>query len=224
MRPWLSALGVLGALVVAGCHSMLSFQPPPAKPDAGWTPIEQGLSWPEAGLETSVGWTEGGIVKQDTGGVTKDAGVKKDGAAKKDAVKADACKPVCTGKLCGAANGCGLTCQAGSGCCTPSCGGKTCGSSDGCGGTCSQGSGCVCSPSCSGAVCGAKDGCGNVCSSDDNQDPCTTPDQWRCVKSEAIWPGSTISQVCQGGMWRTYNINVKDCASCCGAFSVACTQ
>ena len=47
------------------------------------------------------------------------------------------CTPVCKGKKCGDADGCGSTCKAGSGCCTPSCKGKTCGQSDGCGKKCS---------------------------------------------------------------------------------------
>jgi hypothetical protein len=57
------------------------------------------------------------------------------------------CTKSCSGKLCGASDGCGGTCATGSGCCTPSCSGKVCGASDGCGSTCDGGSGCTC-PTC----------------------------------------------------------------------------
>lgn len=53
------------------------------------------------------------------------------------------CRPTCTGKSCGAGDGCGGICYSGSGCCTASCSGKTCGDSDGCFGTCQAGSGCT---------------------------------------------------------------------------------
>ncbi|MCA9670528.1 MAG: hypothetical protein KC503_33255 [Myxococcales bacterium] len=52
------------------------------------------------------------------------------------------CTADCASKRCGASDGCGGSCQPGSGCCTPSCSDKTCGTSDGCGGSCSAGSGC----------------------------------------------------------------------------------
>ncbi|MBN2494693.1 MAG: hypothetical protein JXR96_08900, partial [Deltaproteobacteria bacterium] len=52
-------------------------------------------------------------------------------------------------------------CHAHCGTCVPSCEGLPCGSGDGCGGTCEQGSGCICS--CEGKICGEEDGCGNVC-------------------------------------------------------------
>lgn len=63
--------------------------------------------------------------------------------------------------------------------CIPKCTGKTCGASDGCGGKCSNGSCpagticggggvpnvCACAPQCSGKACGAPDGCGGTCTS-----------------------------------------------------------
>ncbi len=67
-----------------------------------------------------------------------------------------ACQPRCVNKLCGAADGCGSTCDKGSGCCTPSCANKSCGDGDGCGGKCSglcpwkyvcSSKTCVCGPS-----------------------------------------------------------------------------
>lgn len=67
-----------------------------------------------------------------------------------------ACQPQCAGKRCGEGDGCGGTCQPGSGCCTPSCSGKSCGESDGCGGKCDgpcpwkyvcSSKSCVCGPS-----------------------------------------------------------------------------
>jgi hypothetical protein len=66
-----------------------------------------------------------------------------------------ACQPACGGKRCGEGDGCGGSCQPGSGCCTPSCGGKNCGDSDGCGGSCAgpcpwkyicSNKSCVCGP------------------------------------------------------------------------------
>ena len=53
------------------------------------------------------------------------------------------CTPTCSGKLCGASDGCGGSCAAGSGCCSPACTGVLCGASDGCGGSCGSGSGCT---------------------------------------------------------------------------------
>ena len=77
------------------------------------------------------------------------------------------CIPSCSGAICGTSDGCGGTCNPGSGCvsgCTPSCSGVTCGSPNGCGGTCNPGSGCVsCTPNCSGVVCGLSNGCGGIC-------------------------------------------------------------
>jgi hypothetical protein len=78
------------------------------------------------------------------------------------------CTPVCSGKTCGSGDGCGGTCQPGSGCnstCTSACSGKACGADDGCGGTCQPGSGCdsTCTPACSGKACGSEDGCGGTC-------------------------------------------------------------
>ena len=60
-------------------------------------------------------------------------------------------------------------------CCQPSCSGKACGAGDGCGGFCQSGSCvglqdlcqqgvCACQPSCTSKVCGANDGCGGICS------------------------------------------------------------
>jgi Concanavalin A-like lectin/glucanases superfamily len=72
------------------------------------------------------------------------------------------CTPDCTNKTCGASDGCGGSCKAGSGCCSPTCSGKLCGAADGCGGSCAAGSGC-CTPSCSSKACGASDGCGGTC-------------------------------------------------------------
>ncbi len=117
-----------------------------------------------------------------------------------------ACIPSCEGKACGADDGCGGTCLAGSGCeCTPSCEGKPCGSADGCGGTCVVGSGCECTPSCDGKPCGADDGCGGTCvvgsgcecTPDCDGKPCGSADGCggTCVKGQS----SCICQPdCQG--------------------------
>lgn len=82
-----------------------------------------------------------------------------------------ACNPTCANKACGASDGCGGTCNTGSGCCTPTCGGKICGAADGCGGACNAGSGC-CTPLCGGKLCGAADGCGGTCGAGSG---CCTP-------------------------------------------------
>ncbi|MDI1476283.1 hypothetical protein [Polyangium sp. y55x31] len=63
------------------------------------------------------------------------------------------CTPSCTGKSCGASNGCGGKCANGS---CPA--GTTCGG----GGVYAQ---CGCTPQCSGKSCGAPDGCGGICTS-----------------------------------------------------------
>jgi hypothetical protein len=91
---------------------------------------------------------------------------------------AGTCTPACAGKVCGSTDGCGGTCQAGSGCtsCTPSCAGKACGAADGCGGTCQAGSGCTtCTPVCTGKTCGSADGCGGTCQSGSGCNPSCTP-------------------------------------------------
>lgn len=46
---------------------------------------------------------------------------------------------------------------------------------------------------------------------------------WRCVQSAGRWPGESISQVCRAGIWQTFHRSPKDCASCCGDFSPACS-
>ena len=61
------------------------------------------------------------------------------------------CVPNCTGKACGAADGCGHTCTRGI---CPA--GTVCGG----GGTMNV---CACAPSCAGKACGASDGCGGIC-------------------------------------------------------------
>lgn len=101
------------------------------------------------------------------------------------------CTASCTGKTCGASDGCGGKCTAcpasGLVCdtatytcknpaCSASCAGKKCGDSDGCGGVCTDCAAgltcntmskqCVasCTPSCAGKTCGQSDGCGGKCS------------------------------------------------------------
>jgi hypothetical protein len=129
------------------------------------------------------------------------------------------CTPQCSGKLCGAANGCGGTCQPGSGCCTPACASVRCGEGDGCGGTCQPGSGC-CSPQCDGPVCGGHDGCGGTCHGDSG-DACTAaPETWRCVWIDQY--SSWGSQVCRSGKWLTYSLSPRTCSACCGSFSPDC--
>lgn len=66
------------------------------------------------------------------------------------------CTPSCSGKPCNTSDGCGGTCQTGSGCCNNSCSGVICGQSNGCGSTCETGSGCCATvgpPCCSGTGC-----------------------------------------------------------------------
>jgi hypothetical protein len=65
-----------------------------------------------------------------------------------------------------------------SGTCVPGCGNAVCGSDDGCGGTCQPGSGCTvpdggCAPSCTGISCGAANGCGGTCAPGSG---CNVPD------------------------------------------------
>jgi len=130
------------------------------------------------------------------------------------------CAAQCSGKLCGASNGCGGTCQPGSGCCSPSCSGHRCGDGDGCGGTCQPGSGC-CTPACDAPVCGGHDGCGGICHGN-HGDPCTAPaESWRCVWIDQ-W-GAWGAQVCRSGTWQTYTLGPHSCQGCCGAtFSPDC--
>jgi hypothetical protein len=81
------------------------------------------------------------------------------------------CTSVCSGKACGAADGCGGFCQSGTcpsgqscksgvcGCSQQECQGSCCKAGEVCAAT-----GC-CAPTCSGKACGASDGCGGTCSS-----------------------------------------------------------
>ncbi len=132
----------------------------------------------------------GGCGTNCTGGRTCQTGTCKCGS--NQVVYNNACcTPSCSGKTCGAGDGCGGTCQSGSGCCTPSCSGKTCGAGDGCGGTCQSGSGC-CTPSCSGKTCGAGDGCGGTCQSGSG---CCTPD----CSNKTCGAGDGCGGTCQSG-------------------------
>lgn len=92
------------------------------------------------------------------------------------------CVPSCSGKSCGADDGCGSPCQTGTctsgkvcqagqciSSCTPSCSGKVCGS-DGCNGTCGT---CSSGHSCSNYQCVLDENCGNgICSSSENCGTC----------------------------------------------------
>jgi hypothetical protein len=137
------------------------------------------------------------------------------------------CQPSCAGKLCGDADGCGGTCQAGSGCCTPNCTGKECGAADGCGGTCQAGSGC-CTPACAGKDCGSGDGCGGTCAIGSG---CTTScATWQAVNPDDPWddpdPNYDGERACNGSLIKDFG-TVSLEASCrdkCGKVAATCCQ
>jgi len=136
------------------------------------------------------------------------------------------CEPACSGKACGASDGCGGTCgcPAGLQCqdgqcffCTPQCYGKACGD-DGCDGSCgacADGGVCVagqcCTPACDGKTCG-DDGCGGSCGSCSYpstciDDQCCTPscDNVTCGNDDGCGgtcgcdTGSCVEGTCQDG-------------------------
>jgi hypothetical protein len=54
-------------------------------------------------------------------------------------------------------------------------------------------------------------------------DPCSEPGRdWRCVYS-ANW-GTTVSQYCEDGIWKNYNLTPSNCEACCLNWSTACDQ
>jgi hypothetical protein len=153
-----------------------------------------------------------------------------------------ACKPQCTGKVCGD-DGCGGSCGActsgetcdssgqcspGNTTCTPDCNGKACGD-DGCGGdcgtcpgglTCDQNNQCtpsgLCMPDCSGRTCGG-DGCGGFCGMCPTGQSCDQNGQ--CSSGGA---SSCSHQICKPGAPLQYSCS--PCATrvcsidpyCCG--------
>jgi hypothetical protein len=138
------------------------------------------------------------------------------------------CQPSCAGKTCGAPDGCGGTCQAGSGCCTPSCSGKLCGASDGCGGKCSSGSGC-CTPSCTGKSCGSSDGCGGTCSA--GSGCATTCGTWQAVNPGDPWdaadPNYDGERRCNGSLIKDFGKVSTEAAcrkKCAGVAATCCTR
>ncbi|MCB9558733.1 MAG: hypothetical protein H6707_21630 [Deltaproteobacteria bacterium] len=108
------------------------------------------------------------------------------------------CTPQCAGKHCGADDGCGNPCTAGScpsqasckgGVCScdfVSCGGACCAASEQCiGGSC-------CAPNCAGKSCGADDGCGRPCATGS----CQT--NARCVAGGCVCDGVSCGSSCCG--------------------------
>jgi hypothetical protein len=139
------------------------------------------------------------------------------------------CQPSCAGKTCGAHDGCGGTCQPGSGCCTPTCSGKPCGAGDGCGGTCSSGSGCTptCTPTCAGKSCGASDGCGGTCSIGSG---CKTScGSWQAVSPDDPWddsdPNYDGERGCSGSLIKDFgrvSLHATCRAKCEGVAATCC--
>ena len=129
-----------------------------------------------------------------------------DGCGGSCAAGSGCCTPSCTGKVCGAGDGCGGSCAAGSGCCTPSCSGKTCGAGDGCGGSCEAGSGC-CQPSCSGKLCGQGNGCGGTCNAGSG---CCTPS----CSGKACGQGDGCGGTCSSGSCPTNEICQSNTCVC----------
>lgn len=130
------------------------------------------------------------------------------------------CKPACSGKTCGVADGCGGTCKAGSGCCTPKCQGKKCGVADGCGSTCKAGSGC-CTPTCAGKKCGSGDGCGGTCTAGTG---CCTP---QCAGKKCGSGDGCGGSCVAGSGCCTPSCSGKKCGAsdgCSGTCSGSCPQ
>jgi hypothetical protein len=103
--------------------------------------------------------------------------------------------------------------------CLPQCSGRPCGASDGCTGTCQAGSGC-CTPVCDAPVCGGNDGCGGTCHGNNGDDCDAEEETWRCVwiDNYDAWG----SQVCRDDEWQTFALNPRTCQACCGGFSPDC--
>jgi hypothetical protein len=139
------------------------------------------------------------------------------------------CTPSCASKACGASDGCGGTCCAGSGCTSVSC--STCKTPDSCGSACvnvTNGTTCIggtcqngtctasCTPSCTGKTCGAANGCGGTCCAGSgctsvSCSTCKTPDSCgsACVN---VTNGTT----CTGGTCQNGTCTTGCTPSCAG--------
>lgn len=154
------------------------------------------------------------------------------------------CEPepadVCGDGVCDEAEDC-ESCAADCGDCPPEpvCGDGVCDEAEDCESCVADCGDCPLEPVCGDGACDAGETC-DACAADcgacpeptgcgveghggagENGDPCAeAPETWRCVTS-ARW-GDTISQVCRGGEWVTFEIRPRDCDACCGAYSIAC--
>lgn len=178
------------------------------------------------------------VVESDTGvggWVVGDSGVAESDSGSGGWVAGDSgpppCQPSCVGKTCGSADGCGGTCQAGSGCsalpCQPSCAGKICGAADGCGGTCQAGSGC-CTPDCAGKACGSGDGCGGTCKIGGG---CVTScGTWQAVNPDDPWddpdPNYDGERGCDGALVKDFGtVSLEaSCRTKCEKVAATCCQ
>ncbi|MBI5538397.1 MAG: hypothetical protein HY898_37080 [Deltaproteobacteria bacterium] len=122
------------------------------------------------------------------------------------------CQPNCTGKVCGADNGCGYPCQDGA------CGGAQ--------EVCNAGK-CVCQPDCAGKTCGAPDGCNKSC----NTGTCganASCKQGTCVCDNLSCASAccTTGQVCASGTCCTPQCGTATCGPdpVCGQSCGTCPQ
>lgn len=151
-----------------------------------------------------------------------DGGTEGDGGSSGDG---GTCTPDCTGKACGADNGCGAkcsgTCDTGKECvnyqcivsgCTPACDGKFCGEDDGCEGKCTD---CenvdetcnldtfvceatTCEGDCTDKFCGEDDGCGFNCTDCATAGESCNMDTWACEAIPAGCNGVSFEGCCDG--------------------------
>ena len=88
-----------------------------------------------------------------------------------------------------------------------------------------------CGPTCGDGMCEAPETCGTCADCQyghqgpgEGNTPCAgvPAEQWRCVNSANF--GTTLSQVCRGGVWVNFHLTPQDCAGCVCSYSTACRQ
>lgn len=162
-----------------------------------------------------------------------EAGKRKKHKKKAKKKRGGGCVPTCTGKACGADDGCGQPCP----CspppgppgppCTPMCNGIGCGADDGCGQPCQTGT-CPTNQTCRNGICVSTDGCNPPCPAGRScyQGTCTCTSSAQCANERnprgfdcVGAPGNPSVTICGctqfAGLNRRVCVAGEPCSVCC---------